>query len=89
MRRLAAFPRRPQAQQVFGFAGAALLSVLGGLAVVFFPKVALGLVIALSAGLLFAFGRRALTEHTRSLQRRVADRRDSPPELIRSPMTRR
>lgn len=38
------------------------------LAVAFFPKVALGLVITLSAGLFIAFGRGALAEHTRSLQ---------------------
>ena len=79
MRRLAAFPRRLEAQQVFGLAGAALLALLGGLAVAFFPKVALGLVIALSAGLFLAFGRGALAGHTRSLQQRVAARRDSPP----------
>jgi O-antigen ligase len=79
MRRLAAFPRRLQAQQVFALAGAALLALLGGLAVVFFPNVALGLIIALSAGLIVAFGRGALAEHTRSLQQRVAARRDSPP----------
>jgi O-antigen/teichoic acid export membrane protein len=78
-RRMAAFPRRLQAQQVFGFAGAALLALLGGLAVAFFPKVALGLVIALSAGLILALGRGALAEHTRSLHQRVAARRDSPP----------
>ena len=76
MRRLAAFPRRLQARQVFGFAGAALLALLGGLAVAFLPNVALGLVIALSAGLVLAFGRGALAEHTRSLQQRVAARRD-------------
>ena len=76
-RRLAAFPRRLEAQQVVGLAAAALLSVLGGLAAVFFPRVALGLVIVLSAGLFFAFWRRALTAHTRSLQQRVVNRRDS------------
>jgi O-antigen/teichoic acid export membrane protein/O-antigen ligase len=79
LRRLAAFPRRLQAQQLFGFAGAALLALIGGLAVAFFPKVALGLVIALSAGLFLAFGRGALAGHTRSVQQRVAARRDSPP----------
>jgi O-antigen/teichoic acid export membrane protein len=79
MRRLAAFPRRFQAQQLVISAGASLLALLGGLAVVLFPKLALGLVIALSAGLVLAFGRRALAEHTRSLQQRVAARRDSPP----------
>ena len=77
MHRLATFPGRLQRRHVFGFAGVALISVLGGLAAVFLPKVALGLVIVLSAGLFFAFARRALSEHTRSLQRRVTDRRDS------------
>ena len=76
MRHLVALPGRPQPQQLLGFAAAALLSVLGGLAAVFLPKVALGFVIALSVGLFFAFGRRAIAEHTRSLQQRVADRRD-------------
>ena len=61
MRRLAAFPRRCQAQQVFGFAGAALLSVArrAGRGVPSDGRV--GLVIALSAGLLLAFAR----EHSR------------------------
>ncbi len=77
MRRRAAFPGRLQVRNVFGFAGFALLSVLGGLAAAFFPKVALGLVIALSAGLFFAFARRVLPDPTRSFQRRVANRRDS------------
>jgi O-antigen/teichoic acid export membrane protein/O-antigen ligase len=66
MRRLAAFPRRFQTRQAFGLAGTVLLSVLGGLTAVFLPKVALGLVIALSAGLFVAFGRRALAEHARA-----------------------
>ena len=65
MRRLAGFPRRLQGQQVFAFAGIVLLSLLGGLAAVFLPNVALGLVIALSAGLFVAFGRRTLAAHAR------------------------
>lgn len=77
LRRLVAFPRRLEAQQMFVFTAAALLSVLGGLAAAFFPKVALGLVIALAAGLFFAFARRVLPDPTRSFQRRVANRRDS------------
>jgi O-antigen/teichoic acid export membrane protein/O-antigen ligase len=77
MDRLATFPRRLQRRHVFGFAGVVLISVLGGLAAVFIPKVALGLVIVLSAGLFFAFARRAFSEHTRSLRRSVTDHRDS------------
>jgi O-antigen/teichoic acid export membrane protein/O-antigen ligase len=76
-RRLAAFPRRLQTQQMFGLAAAALLAVLGGLVAVFLPKVALGLAIALAVGLAFAFARTALAGHARSLQRSVATRRDS------------
>ena len=51
--------------------------MLGGLTAVFFPKVALGLVIALAAGLFFAFAPQTLPDPTGSFQRRVADRRDS------------
>ena len=76
-RRLAAFPRRLQAEHVFVVAAAALLSVLGGLAAVFFPTLAVVMLVALSAWLLFAFARRALSEHARSLESRVADHRDS------------
>jgi hypothetical protein len=62
-----------------GHAGNSVASRSVRLAVAFFPKVALGLVITLSAGLFIAFGRGALAEHTRSLQQSVATRRDSPP----------
>ena len=75
-RRLAAFPRRLQAEHVFVVAAAALLSVLGGLAAVFFPTLAVVMLVALSAWLLFAFAWRALSERPRSLQPRVADHRD-------------
>jgi O-antigen/teichoic acid export membrane protein len=78
-RRLATFPQRLEAQDVFAFAAAALLAVLGGLAVVFSSKVALGLVIALAAGLIFAFARRALSERFRTLQPDSADGPDPPP----------
>jgi O-antigen/teichoic acid export membrane protein/O-antigen ligase len=71
-RGLAAFPRRFQGRQVFGLAGAVLLSVLGGLAAVFLPKFALWLVIALSVGLFFAFARKTFAEHARVVRRRVA-----------------
>lgn len=71
--RLVAFRGRLQARDALGLAGAALLAGLGGLAAVFLPHVALGLVIALSVGLLIAFGRRALAAH----QRHVAFSRDS------------
>ena len=86
-RRLVAFPRL-EAQHVFVLTAAALLSVLGGLAAVFFPKVALGLVIALAAGLFFAFARRVLPDPTRSFQRRVAIVATRCYEVIRSPITR-
>jgi O-antigen ligase len=76
-RRLAGFPRRLQAQHVFAVAAAALLSVLGGLAAVFFPTLAVVMIVALSVWLFFAFARRALSELPRSLQPRVADQRDS------------
>jgi O-antigen/teichoic acid export membrane protein/O-antigen ligase len=75
-RRLAAFPRRLQAEHVSVLAAAALLSVLGGLAAVFSPTLAVVLLVALSAWLLFAFARRALSERPRSLLPRVVDRRD-------------
>ena len=71
-RRLVAFARRVEARQVIGLAGAVILSVLVGVTAVFLPEVALGLAIALSAALLFAFGRRTLAERARSLRRRVA-----------------
>jgi O-antigen/teichoic acid export membrane protein/O-antigen ligase len=77
-RRLAAFPTRLQAEHVFVVAGAALLSVLGGLAAVFLPTLAVAMLIALSAWLLFAFARRALNERPRPLQPRVAADHDSP-----------
>ena len=73
MRRPAAFASRLQVRQVLGFAGIALLSMLGGLAATFLPKVAIGFVIALSVGLFFAFGRRALADHSRALQPRADD----------------
>ena len=76
-RRLAAFPRRLRAEQVFVVATAALLSVLGGLAAVFLPTLAVVILVALSVWLLFAFARRALSERPRPLQPRVADHRDS------------
>jgi O-antigen/teichoic acid export membrane protein/O-antigen ligase len=79
IRRLAALPSRLQVQHVLGLAGLVLLSVLAGLAAVFLPRVALGLVIALSAGLLFVFARRALTNHSHVFQRRVATRHGSLP----------
>jgi O-antigen/teichoic acid export membrane protein/O-antigen ligase len=74
---LAPSARRPQGRVILAVTAAAVLSVLGGLAAAFFPSVALGLVIALTVALFFAFGRRALTEYTRSLQGRMADRRNS------------
>jgi O-antigen/teichoic acid export membrane protein/O-antigen ligase len=78
-RRLAAFPRRLQAGNVLVVAAAALLSVLGGLAAVFFPTLAVVMLVALAALLLFAFARRALSEHPRPLQPpRVVDHRYSP-----------
>jgi O-antigen/teichoic acid export membrane protein len=72
MRRPSAFARRFQARQALGLVGTVILAVLSGLAVAFFPKLALGLVIALSVALLFAFGRRTLAERARALRRRVA-----------------
>jgi O-antigen/teichoic acid export membrane protein/O-antigen ligase len=77
-RRLAAFPRRLRAEHVFVVAAAALLSVLGGLAAVFFPTLAVVMLVALSVWLLFAFARRALRERPRPLRSHVADHRDSP-----------
>lgn len=75
-RRLAAFPRRLEAEHVFVVAAAALLSVLGGLAAVFSPTLAVVMLVALAAWLLFAFARRALSDRPRSLLPREADRRD-------------
>ncbi len=72
MRRLVASPTRLQARQALAFAGVVILAVLGGLAAAFLPKVAVGFVIALSIVLFFAFARRTLAEHARSLQRRLA-----------------
>jgi O-antigen/teichoic acid export membrane protein/O-antigen ligase len=67
-----AWTQRRLVAQVIGLAGAVILSVLVGLTAVFLPEVAFGLLIALSAALLFAFGRRTLAERARALRRRVA-----------------
>jgi O-antigen/teichoic acid export membrane protein/O-antigen ligase len=72
IRHLAVVPRPFQARQVLGLAGALIVAVLAGLAVAWSPTVGIGLVIALSAALLFAFGRRTLAERARALRRRVA-----------------
>ena len=79
-RRLVAFPRRLQARHVLVVAAAALLSVLGGLAAVFLPTLAVVMVVALSASLLFAFGRRALSGLPWSLEPRVDDHPESRPQ---------
>lgn len=71
-RRLAVFPRRFQARQWLGLAGALIVAVLAGLAVVLSPTVGIGLVIALALGLLFTFGRKTFAEHARAFRRRVA-----------------
>ena len=72
IRRLADVPRRFQARQVLGLAGALIVAVLAGLAVALSPTVGIVLVIALALGLLFVFGRKTLAEHARALRRRVA-----------------
>ena len=72
-RRLTVFPRRLQGRQVLALLGAILLSVLGGLAAVFVPKVALGFAIVLSLCLFFTYGRRTIAAHARALRQRVAD----------------
>jgi O-antigen/teichoic acid export membrane protein/O-antigen ligase len=66
--RMADLPRRLRVRHVLGVAGIALLSVLAGLSAVFLPEVTLFLAIALSAGLFFAFARRALAGRTGSLR---------------------
>ena len=72
IRRVAVVPRRFQARQVLGFAGALSVAVLAGLAVALSPTAGIGLVIALALGLLFVFGRKTLAEHARAIRRRVA-----------------
>jgi O-antigen ligase len=72
IRRLAAIPRRLQLRRALVPLGAVILALLGGLAVAFLPTFALVLVIGLTIGLFFAFGRRTFAEHTRALRRRVA-----------------
>jgi O-antigen/teichoic acid export membrane protein len=72
IRRLAGFPRPFQAREWLGLGGALILAVVAGLAVVFLPEVGIALVIALAAGLFFAFGRRTFADHARALRRRVA-----------------
>ena len=72
IRRLAVVPRRFQAREWLGLAGALIVAVLAGLAVVLSPTVGIGLAIVLALGLLFAFGRRTFAEHARAFRRRVA-----------------
>ena len=67
-RRLVAFARRVQAPHAMGLAGAVVLAVLAGVTAVFLPEVALGLVIALSIGLLLVIGRKTIAERARALQ---------------------
>jgi O-antigen/teichoic acid export membrane protein/O-antigen ligase len=78
--RLIAFAQRLRPRHVVVAAAAALLSVLGGLAAVFLPTLALVMVVALSASLLFAFGRRALSGLPWSLEPRVDDHPESQPQ---------
>jgi O-antigen/teichoic acid export membrane protein/O-antigen ligase len=78
--RLIALPLRVRPRHVFVAAAAALLSVLGGLAAVFLPTLAVVMVVALSASLLFAFGRRALSGLPWSLQAPVDDQPESRPQ---------
>jgi O-antigen ligase len=66
MSRLANGKYRARARQAIQIAGIVLLALLAGLAAAFLPRVALASVIALSAGLFFAFGRRALAQHAQS-----------------------
>ena len=72
IRRLAVVPRRLEARQWLGLAGALIVAVLAGLAVVLSPTVGIGLAIVLALGLLFAFGRKTFAEHARAFRRRVA-----------------
>ena len=71
IRRLIIFPSRFRPWQWLGLGGALILAVLAGLAVVFLPEVAIGLVIALAIGLFFAFGHRTFAGHARAFRRRV------------------
>ena len=72
IRRLAVVPRRLEAREWLGLAGALIVAVLAGLAVVLSPTVGIGLAIVLALGLLFAFGRKTFAEHARAFRRRVA-----------------
>jgi O-antigen/teichoic acid export membrane protein/O-antigen ligase len=78
--RLIAFAQRLRPRHVVVAAAAALLSVLGGLAAVFLPTLALVMVVALLASLLFAFGRRALSGLSWSLEPRVDGHPESRPQ---------
>ena len=70
-KRLAAIPRRHEAQRAFVALTAIILAVLSGTVVAFAPTLGIVLLAVLSLCLFIAFGRKTLAEHARVLRQRL------------------
>jgi O-antigen/teichoic acid export membrane protein len=58
----------------------ALISIVGGMTAVLQPTLALGMIVALSIGLVFALGRRRLAQHVNEVERQAPTHEVMPPD---------